>query len=276
MKKFETVRITDEIAKHILIYSVLLVAFFPFLWMILASLQTQGDIMNAYKGLFEFTPRVKNYVAVFTQYNFIKPIINSFIVAFVSTFMALVLGLPAAYSIARYKFRKLSLVILLVRMIPSITFLVPWYTLFTTLRMTDTFTSLFLSHMLVSLPFIVWIMVPFFDSMPHSLEEAAWIDGCSKFSTFFRIVLVLSRPGILTAYLLSFIFSWNNFMFSLVLSGSRTITLPIAIFSFVSYASVDWGGLMAAAVVITTPIIVLSIFLQKYIIGGLTAGAVKG
>lgn len=267
---------TKSLLKHLLIYATLFVTFFPFLWMILASFQTQNDIMNPTKGLFNFVPTFANYLTVFQQYSFLQPILNSFYIALLATFLGLVLGLPAAYAIARYKLRKASLVILVVRMIPGITFLVPWFTIFTQMGLIDTYTSLILAHMLVALPFIVWIMVPFFESMPRELEEAAWVDGSTQVGAFFKIILVLSRPGILTSFLLAFIFSWNNFMFSLILSGAQTITLPIAIFSFVSYAAVDWGGLMAAAVVITMPIIVLSIFLQKYIVGGLTAGAVKG
>lgn len=265
-----------RIGKHIFIYAVAIIVFFPLFWMVLASLQSQQDILNSGKGLFSFVPTFQNYENVIYQYDFIKPMLNSFIIALLSTLFALVLALPAAYAIARYKLRKTSLIILIVRMIPGISFLVPWFSIFSFLKMTDTYTSMILSHMLVALPLIVWIMTPFFESIPMELEMAAWVDGCSKFLTFFRVVLPLCRAGILTASLLAFIFSWNNFMFSLVLSGNKTITLPIAIFSFVSYASVDWGGLMAASVMITLPICIISIILQKYIIGGLTAGAVKG
>lgn len=261
---------------HLLIYFCLFCTFFPFLWMFLASFQTQQDIMNAGKGLFSFKPTTANYTKAFWQYSFGKPILNSFLIGALATFFALVLGLPAAYSIGRFKQRKLSMLILLVRMIPGITFLMPWFAIFSAIGLIDTYFSMVLAHMLVALPFIVWIMVPFFEGIPKELEEAAWMDGSSRVGGFVRIMITLSLPGILTASLLSFIYSWNNFMFSLVLSGAKTITLPIAIFSFISYASVDWGGLMAAAVVITVPILVLSIFLQKYIVGGLTAGAVKG
>lgn len=261
---------------HLLIYFCLFCTFFPFLWMFLASFQTQQDIMNAGKGLFSFKPTTANYTKAFWQYSFEKPILNSFLIGALATFFALVLGLPAAYSIGRFKQRKLSMLILLVRMIPGITFLMPWFAIFSAIGLIDTYFSMVLAHMLVALPFIVWIMVPFFEGIPKELEEAAWMDGSSRVGGFVRIMITLSLPGILTASLLSFIYSWNNFMFSLVLSGAKTITLPIAIFSFISYASVDWGGLMAAAVVITVPILVLSIFLQKYIVGGLTAGAVKG
>jgi multiple sugar transport system permease protein len=130
--------------------------------------------------------------------------------------------------------------------------------------------------MLVALPFVIWIMIPYFESLPRELEEAAWVDGSSRVGTFFRIILPLSGPGIITSSILSFIFSWNNFMFSLILSGTNTKTLPVAVFSFVSYSQINWGGLMAAAVVITAPILIISLFLQRYIIKGLTAGAVKG
>ena len=268
-------RVIKAIGKHLLIYSALAVTAFPFLWMALASLQTQRDIMNPRKGLFNFTPTFQNYINAFERYAFLKPIINSLIIAVLATVFALILGLPAAYSISRFKQRKMGMIILIVRMIPGITFLLPWFTIFSRIGLIDTYTSMILSHMLVALPFIVWVMTPFFDNIPKELEEAAWIDGSSQVGAFFKIILRLSVPGILTASLLSIIFSWNNFMFSLVLSGANTITLPIAIFSFISYASVDWGGLMAAAVVITLPILILSIILQKYIVGGLTAGAVK-
>ena len=269
-------RFVSAFGKYILIYGLAFISFFPMLWMVLASLQQQKDILNASKGLFSFLPTLMNYSNVIYQYDFVKPMINSFIIALLSTIFALVLSLPAAYAIARYKLRKMSLIILVVRMIPGISFLVPWFTIFAKLQLTDSYTALILTHMLVALPLIVWIMTPFFESIPMELEMAAWVDGSSKFRTFFAIVLPLCRAGILTASLLAFIFSWNNFMFALVLSGRKTITLPVAIFSFVSYAAVDWGGLMAASVLITLPICIISIFLQKYIIGGLTAGAVKG
>ena len=119
-------------------------------------------------------------------------------------------------------------------------------------------------------------MIPAFESLPADLEEAAKIDGCYTFQAFIRIMLPLAKPGIVTASLLSVIFSWNNFMFSLVLAGGKTKTLPLALLSFISYASIDWGALMAAAVTITLPILIASIVLQKHIIAGLTAGAVKG
>jgi multiple sugar transport system permease protein len=262
--------------KYILIYLCLFIVCFPFFWMVLASFKNNVDIIDASRSIFDSKFTFDNYITVFDKYNFIRPTLNSFYVGLMATVIGLIIGLPAAYSISEWKMYKTSLVILVVRMIPGITFLVPWYILFLKMGITNTFTAVIMSHMLITLPFIIWVMVPFFDNVPRTLEEAAWVDGSPKWKSFFKIVLPVSIPGIMTSALLAFIFSWNNFMFSLVLTGAKTTTLPIAIYGFVGYAAVDWGGLMAAAVFITLPIIVLSLLMQQYIISGLTAGAVKG
>lgn len=254
---------------------ILLIVCFPFIWMVLASFKTQVQIMSMDK-LFVFEPIVDNYKTVFSDYEFVKPIMNSLIIGLSSTLLAIVLGLPAAYSISRYKQTMLGLVILMVRFIPGITFLIPWYVIFSKLGLVDTHFALSLSHLLINLPFIIWIMIPYFDSLPKELEEAAIVDGSSILGLFFRIILPLSVPGIITASLLSFIFSWNNLVFSMALAGGNTQTLPLAIFNFISYAAIDWGALMAAAVLITVPILLISLLTQRFIIQGLTAGAVKG
>lgn len=259
----------------IVVVCIMFVNLVPLLWMLSASFKTIVDIMNP-KKMFVFTPTIKNYIEVFTKYSFLKPIINSLIVSTGATVLACLFGLPAAYAIARYKQNKLSLIILAVRIIPAITFLVPWYIIFSKLKMTGTYTSLIMANLLVSLPLIVWIVTPYFGSIPKELEEAAFIDGSSVFNSFIRIMIPLSAPGIFTAAILSFIYAWNNFLFALILSSSSTKTLPMAVFNFISYTSVNWGGLMAAAVVITGPVIIVSIALQKYVVSGLTAEAVKG
>ena len=272
-----TKRMLTSVVEHLLIYAILFITIFPILWMLLASFEPHQSIINqAAHGIFEFEPTLENYIKVFTEYDFLKYTKNSMIVAVLAVFFSLIIGLPAAYAVARFKMRKSSVVVLLVRMIPGISFLLPWFTIFSKLGLRNTYTSLILSHMLIALPFIIWIMIPNFEAIPRDLGEAACIDGCTQYGAFFRISLRLSTPGIITAALLAFIFSWNNFMFSLVLAGRDTTTLPVAVFNFVSYAYIDWGGLMAASVAITLPIVVLSLCLQKYIISGLTAGAVKG
>lgn len=247
----------------------------PLVWMVLASLKTNVDIYNP-ASAFVFTPTLLNYETVFGQANYLQYIFNSFWVGLASTGLSLLLGVPAAYSMSRFVMKKSAALVLMARIIPGVSLLVPWYFIFSNLRLVGGYEVLILSHMFVSLPLIVFIMMSFFDSLPMELEEQGQVDGLTAIGAFLRISLPLSVPGVATAGILSFIFSWNNFMFALVLSGAKTKTLPVAIFDFVAYASIDWGGLMAAAVVITIPIMVVALFTQKYIVSGLTAGATKG
>ena len=263
-----------DILYYVVVALIIIPFLFPFFWMVLASFKQQADITRI-PPVWTFKPTLTHYKAVFEQHEFANYIWNSAVIAFCSTLFSLILGLPVAYSIARFQQDKVSLAILVARIVPGITFLIPWFILFSRLRLVDTYTSLILAHMLVGLPFIIWVMVPFFESLPKELEEAAVIDGATRQGTFLRVLLPLTGPGVLTSSILSFVFSWNNFMFGVVLTGSRTKTLPIAVFNFMAYSEINWGGLMAAAVVITLPVIVIALFTQKYIIQGLTAGAVK-
>jgi multiple sugar transport system permease protein len=254
---------------------VILVLIGPLLWMLLASFKTTVDIYDTSKT-FSFTPTLEHYARVLRQASYVHYIINSFWVAFVSTSASIVLGVPAAYAMSRYRMNRSSLVVLMARVIPGVSLLVPWYYVFSNLHMVGGYTVLILSHMFVTLPLVVYIMMGYFDSLPLELEEAALVDGLTAIGAFRRITLPLSVPGVATSGILAFIFSWNNFMFALVLSGADTKTLPVAIFDFVGYASIDWGGLMAAATVVTVPIIAIALMTQKYIVSGLTAGATKG
>ncbi len=266
---------TTTILYGIVLVLIIIPILFPFIWMLLSSFKTQVDIIS-WPPKFVFTPVMQNYNRVFVEQNFLQYMQNSLIVSVVSVFFSLLLGLPAAYSIARYKQKKLSIFILVARLMPGISFLMPWYIVFSRLRLMDSYVALILSHMLIALPLVVWVMSPYFDSVPRELEEAAMVDGLTQQSAFLRILLPLSGPGVVTATTLSFIFSWNNFMFSQVLSQQKTRTLPIAVYNFLSYVEVDWGAVMAAAVTIMAPAIILTMFFQKYVVKGLTMGAVKG
>lgn len=248
---------------------------FPFVWMLASSFKTQVDIV-AWPPRLVFTPILGNYVKVFQEQNFLKYFTNSSIVGITAVALSLLLGLPAAYSIARFKQKRLSVFILVARLMPGISFLMPWYIIFSRLHLMDSYIALILSHMLIALPIVVWIMSSYFETIPVEMEESAMVDGATRQRAFMAIILPVSTPGIVTAITLSFIFSWNNFMFSQVLSMERTKTLPIAVYNFVSYAEVDWGAVMAAAVAIMAPAIILTMIFQKYVVKGLTMGAVKG
>jgi multiple sugar transport system permease protein len=268
-------KLMANILFYVIVTGIALMVLFPFLWMLSSSFKTQVDIISWPPKLF-FSPTLQNYQKVFEEQDFLKYFLNSTIVGVVSVGISLILGLPAAYSIARYAQKKLSVFILLARLMPGISFLVPWYIVFSRLNLMDSYTALILSHMLIALPIVVWIMTTYFETIPREMEESAMVDGATRQYAFFAIILPLSGPGIITATTLSFIFSWNNFMFSQVLSMENTKTLPIAVYNFVSYAEVDWGGVMAAAVAIMTPAIILTMIFQKYVVKGLTMGAVKG
>ncbi|GHV63518.1 sugar ABC transporter permease [Spirochaetia bacterium] len=259
----------------ILILAIVIPMLFPFLWMFMSSFKTQVDIIS-WPPKYVFSPTLRNFDKVFGEQNFLLYLKNSGIVGFFAVALSMIIGLPAAYSIARFAQKRLLMLILVARLMPGISFLMPWYIVFSRLGLMDSYIALILSHMLIALPVIVWIMSAYFESIPVDLEASAMIDGATRQRAFISIILPLSMPGVVTAVTLSFIFSWNNFMFSQVLSMEKTRTLPIAVYNFMSYAEVDWGGVMAAAVAIVTPAIILTMVFQKYVVKGLTMGAVKG
>ena len=154
-------------------------------------------------------------------------------------------------------------------------YLIPWYVLFSRAGLIDSYTALIVTHLIVSLPLVTWILVGFFEDLPLELEEAARLDGCTIYGAFLRVMLPLARPGLIAASIISLIFSWNNFIFSVVLAGSRTSTLPLAAFKLLNFASFSWGALTATAVLITLPIVILALVLQRYLVSGLTVGGVK-
>jgi len=247
----------------------------PLVWMLAASLKSNLEIIDPGRT-FDFTPTFKNYDTVFGDQAFGPFIVNSLIVGTGSTLVALLVGVPAAYGIARYRIKNATVFVLLARIIPGVSLLIPWYFLFSQIQLVGTYLVLVLTHFFVTMPLVVAIMTSFFEGVPEELEEAAQIDGTSRIGAFARVVLPLSVPGIATATILSFIFSWNNFLFALVLSDQGTRTLPVAISNFTSYAAVDWGGLMAASVIITVPVMIIALVAQRYVVSGLTAGATKG
>lgn len=247
----------------------------PMLWMVVSSFKRNVDV-NDPARMFAFEPIIENYVRVFASANYGSFLFNSLWIAFWATVLSLIIGIPSAYAMSRFTMHKSATLVLLARIIPAISLLVPWYYIFAGLGWVGSRGVQILANMFILIPVCVYILMSFFDSLPIELEEAALLDGLSHIGAFVRIFLPLSVPGVATAGVLSFIFAWNNFLFPLVLSNSATKTLPVAVFDFVSYAEIDWGSIMAAAVVMTLPILVIALFAQRYIVSGLVAGATKG
>lgn len=247
---------------------------FVFIWMIMTGLKT-GVQNISYPPEFIFTPTLENFKAVFDQYNFLQYLMNSMIIATLATGVSLVLGLPAAYSIAKYRQGKIGILVLIARMTPFVSYLLPWYIIFRYLHLIDSYTALTVTHLIITMPMVIWLMVSFFENMPHELEDAAMIDGCSRWQSFRLIVLPLMRNGIATSAIMAFIFSWNQFLFSLILSGPKTKTVPVAVYNFISYGKIDWAGIGAAATLIVLPVSIFAFFVRKSIVQGLTMGALK-
>jgi multiple sugar transport system permease protein len=248
---------------------------FVFYYMITTSLKTPLDITASdYRWL--FTPTLENYREVFVRNDFLEFTMNSFVVAGASTLIGLLIGLPAAFVVARYRVPRFAVIILSSRITPGITFLIPWFILFARAGWIDSYRALILMHLLVNLPLITWLMISFFEEVPDDLVESARVDGASVQRAFLSVVLPLTKGGIAASAILGFIFSWNHFMFSIVIAGRSTRTLPVAVFNFMSYGSVNWGAITAAATVMTLPVIVLAMTVQRHIVRGLAIGAVKG
>ena len=249
---------------------------FVFYWMITLSLKPQVEATAYPPSFFWFSVTFKGYVDVFAKNPFLLYTWNSLVVATGSTLLALIVGLPCAYSIAHWRQRGLALIVLVARIIPGISYLIPWYILFRNLTMVDTYLALILTHLVVGLPIVIWVMIGFFEDIPTELREAALIDGCTDYGAFWRVAVPLVKPGVVATGILSFIFSWNNFLFSVILAGRNTRTLPIAVFNMIGYEEINWGPLAAAATLITLPVVILTLIIQRHIVAGLTFGAVKG
>ncbi len=226
-----------------------------------------------------FKPTLEHYYKVFARQQLHKFMFNSLLVGLSTTALSLVLGSLAGYSFARLPVRgkeNWAILILLCKMIPAGALVVPMYYIVRRIGLANTYVGLIIAHTTFSLPFVVWMMRSFFQEIPIELEQAAMVDGCSRLGAFVRITAPLSAPGLTATGILTLLLSWNEFLFALVLSGRNTRTLPIGISAFVGSVSIDWGGSSAAAVVAMVPVFIAGLMVQKYLVRGLTMGAVKG
>ncbi|KQZ14161.1 ABC transporter permease [Mesorhizobium sp. Root554] len=251
----------------------------PFLWVALQSFKYEIQILQ---GSWNFEPTMFNYVDVLysRRSDFLSNIWNSLIVAGVSTLCVLVVGTLAAYSLSRLAWsgwiRNLFLGwTLIFNMIPPLTLVGPWYLIFRQIGMFETLGSLILTHITLHLPMTVWMMMAYFKELPKEIEEAAMVDGCRRIDAFWRISLPLVTPGLIAAGVLAFVFSWNEFSVALNLTGRDTATVPVAIARFAQQYEVQYGQMAAASILSTIPALLLMFFGQRFVVQGLTMGAVK-
>lgn len=271
----------DEIEGWLATAALLLIAaffLFPIVWAVLMSLKTRVDAL-AMPPKWLFVPTFEHYLAVWNDGSLLANALNSLVVAVASTAFGMVLGVPAAYALARTRFRgqrTLLLGILGTRMIPPVAVIIPFFVIFTKLSLKDTYTALVVMYLTIILGFVIWMMRSYFLDIPKELEEAAMVDGANRWQVFTRVVLPISLPGLATSAIFSFIYSWNEFLYAMVLTARNAKTLPLGIYNWVSYEEVMWGELTASAVVAMLPVVVFYFFVQKALVRGLTMGAVKG
>ena len=251
---------------------------FPVYWLVAMSLKQDREVLSRRPRIFFFEYQFDNYAEVIVDPDTLSYFLNSAIVALGSTALSLAIGVPAAYVIARYRFRgatDFAFWILTTRMAPPVAVLIPFFVMYVTLGLNDTHIGLVFAHVALNLAIVVWLLRGFFEDLPFELEEAAFMDGATHFQAFRQISLPLAAPGIGAVGILSFLFSWNEFLFALVLADEAVRTVPVGIYGFVGFQTIAWGHLSASAVLMILPVVLFIIVFQRSLIRGLTLGAVK-
>jgi multiple sugar transport system permease protein len=250
----------------------------PLLWVLGLSLKTREQIFTT-PPLFLWRPTLENYFTVLSEKNFLISFWNSFLVTTSTVLVSLFAGIPAAYTIARYRFpgRKLLFFSLLVmRMLPPIAALLPLYVMFSFGGLINTRISLVLAYTTFSLPIVVWVTRDFFKTVPRDLEEAAYMDGASRAGAFLRIALPLAKPGITTAAILSMLLAWNDFIFAAILTNNATRTAPVLLSTYAgSETGTDWGAIAASGILVLLPVIIFSLVVQRHLVSGLSSGSIN-
>lgn len=276
MNRHRLKRAAGRLGLYFSVLALISPAAFVFLWMLSLSLKTEVDNMAFPPVFIPHPPTLANFVQVFAENDFLSYTVNSVIVSFSATALAVAIGVPAGYGIARMRALRAATLILIARLTPGLSYLIPLFLLFQWFGMIGTLTPLVITHLVITVPIVVWVMIAFFEGLPVELEEAALVDGAGSWQAFRHVALPLARPGITVATILSFIFSWNNFLFGVVLANRETRTLPVAVYNVLTFEQVSWGPLAAAALVVTAPVLLLTLLMQKEIVAGLTTGGLKG
>ena len=263
-------------------------ALFPLLWVGIMSLKSHVDIISPIPKIF-FKPSLENYKAIILgigesqvetgRTDFLLYFKNSCVVTICAVFISLLVGVPAAYALARFRFRlkeDIAFTFLSFRFAPEIAVIIPIYVLFQKFHLYNTYLGLILVYQLITMPLVIWIIRGYFEDISLEIEQAAKLDGYSWWGVFTKVALPLVKPGLASTAILAFIFAWNNFIFGLILGAKETFPTTVGTLGFISYESVLWGQMAAATVITILPPLILAIFIQKYLVRGLTMGAVRG
>ncbi|MDI3542737.1 MAG: multiple sugar transport system permease protein [Candidatus Atribacteria bacterium] len=260
----------------ILIGVVVLFCLFPFLWMFLTSFKTRVQTIDP--SVWIFKPTLENYQAVFQKRDLLLYIKNSAVVVSLTTLTSLFLGTLTAYGLARFNFSRkedLAYWILSLRMLPPMAVVIPFFLLGRFIGLLDTHILLVIVYLSFNIPFTIWMMRGFIEDIPRELEEAAWVDGCSRFQAIWRIIFPLVAPGLAATAIFCVIQSWNEFALAFFLTSFNARTVPTTVTFFLSVLGVIWGEMAAVGVIATLPVLIFALIVQKYLVRGLTFGAIK-
>lgn len=278
-----TKRTVEKVLLYIICTIIIIVVIFPLYWLVITSLKYDIDSYVYPPQFFPVNITFKNYIDILLlarEGNLIKYFVNSLIITLSTIFLSLLFGSMAAYSLSKHYlsiiFRRMILAfVLVIRIFPPITTAIPYYIILSNFNLIDSHLGLIISYVSFSLPFTIWLMIGFFQSLPAEIEKAATIDGCNFWQRFIKIVIPLSIPGLAVTAIFTFLYSWNEFMLASILTSENAKTLPVVIAGFISDKYLFWGKMMALGALMTIPVIIFSSFAQRNIVRGLTFGAVK-
>ncbi len=267
-----------DIATYTLLIAAIFIWSVPVLWVVMTSLKPRTLIFNSPPTIL-FLPTFSNYIEALETGGIVKSIINSTIISVFSTLLAVIVAVPAAYAYSRLRFRMrtpLTFYTLLMQMAPPMGLLIPFYFALSKLGLLDTYVGLITIYLTITIPFSIWLLITYFAEIPPELEEAAKIDGATRFQAFLQVVMPLARGGIAVTTIFAFINAWNDFLYAVVLSGPNTQPTTVAIFGFLAAEESRWGPFTATAVMAMGPVVAIALVAQKHIVHGLSLGGVKG
>jgi multiple sugar transport system permease protein len=264
---------------YLLLALFLIFTLFPFVWSFITSIKPHNELFTLKLRYFPHHPTLQNYSDLFAKTDFLKNMGNSFIIAISTAILSLLVSILAAYAFSRYEFHGKYLMLisfLMINMFPTVLLMIPLYSIMRKIGLLYTPYSLIIAYSTFTIPFSIWLLTGYFNELPISLEEAAIVDGCTRPQAFIKILMPLTIPGIIATGIYIFITAWNEFVFAVMFTNQATRTLPVALQSFIGEFDIQWGLLTAGGVITTIPILLMFMFVQKKLVEGLTAGAVKG
>ncbi len=264
---------------HLPVLLVLTFALGPYLWTFISSITMEKELYRAEFRFFPEHPTVENYVRLFSKLNFAWNMFDSFMVALCTAIVGLFLTVPASYAFSRFRFfgrKYLLMQFLVINMFPIMLLIIPLFIMMKVLHIMDTYGALILAYSTFTIPFSTWMLTSFFNAIPIDLDKAAMIDGCSRMGALLRVVLPVAMPGIFSTGIYVFITSWNEYLYAAILTNTRVRTIPVALQNMIGEYQIEWGLLTAGGVLSALPVIILFFFIQRQLISGMTAGAVKG